>query len=43
MQDDLGKQLVEFQNSIWTQGFVELRSVVENMERNRLKDENEKN
>lgn len=39
--DDLGMQLVDFQNSIWTQGFVELRSV--NMGRNRLKNENEYN
>lgn len=38
--DNLELQLADFQNSIWSQGFVKLRSVVENMDRNRLKNEN---
>lgn len=29
--DDIEMQLEDFQKSIWTKGFVELRSVVENM------------
>lgn len=36
-------QLVDFQNSISTQEFVELRSTVENKKRNRLNNENNYN
>lgn len=36
-------QLVDFQNSAWIQGFVWLKSVIENLERNRLRNENEYN
>lgn len=41
--EDLEMQFVDFQNSILIEGFVEFRSVVENRERNRLKNRNEYN
>jgi hypothetical protein len=41
--DDLEMQLADFQDSIWTHVFVDLRSKLENLERNRLNNEEECN
>ncbi|XP_069470002.1 general transcription factor II-I repeat domain-containing protein 2A-like [Ambystoma mexicanum] len=39
--DDLEMQLAEFQDSIWAQVFVDLRSKLENLERGRLENKDE--